>query len=282
MYKYTNMTIIFVTKTMMYFFILFFIFYLLYVLFKRFPENDGKTIITGKNTSSYIINMDKNKNRLNTITESYMNSDIKEIPFHRFPAIVGKNVNISEWLTQEAIQELKQVENKKYRNYHYQLTRGAIGCFLSHYTLAKQLLTDKRNDYYLNIEDDVTILSNGFQKIQEAVLNVPQDWDFVLFGFNRIVEKERVGNFIIPDGFWGTHAMLMNKSGAKKIIDEVDTQKIDGQIDAYMSRMVQQKKLNVYVYEQQLIIPIGNTSDIQVELRIKNNNNPFNFRGYIV
>ena len=76
--------------------------------------------------------------------------------------------------------------------------------------------------------------------------------------------------------------MLMNKSGAKKLVDEVDTKKIDGQIDAYMSRMVQQGKLNVYVYLQHLIVPIGNTSDIQVPLRIKNNNDPYNFRGYIV
>ena len=265
-----------------YLLIILFVFSLFYILIKRFPDDNGKTIITNKNTTTYIINMDKNKDRMDRITSAYMNSDIKEIPFHRFPAVVGKNVNINDWLIPEAIQELKQVENKKYRNYHYQLTRGAIGCFLSHYTLAKQLLTDKRNDYYLNLEDDVTIQKNGFQKIQEAILNVPEDWDFVLFGYNRLVKKEVIGNFILPSGFWGTHAMLMNKSGAKKLVDEVDTKKIDGQIDAYMSRMVQQGKLNVYVYLQHLIVPVGNTSDIQVPLRIKNNNNPYNFRGYIV
>ena len=57
--------------------------------------------------------MDKNKDRMDRITSAYMNSDIKEIPFHRFPAVVGKNVNINDWLIPEAIQELKQVENKK-------------------------------------------------------------------------------------------------------------------------------------------------------------------------
>jgi GR25 family glycosyltransferase involved in LPS biosynthesis len=271
-----------VFKMITYLFILLFVFYLLYILFQKFPDNNGKTLITGKNTSTYVINMDKNKNRLERITTAYMNSDIKEIPFHRFPAVVGKNVNIDEWLTPTAIQELKDVENKQHRNFHYQLTRGAIGCFLSHYTLAKQLMTDKRNDYYLNLEDDVTIQKDGFQKIQEAILNVPENWDFILFGYNRLVKKEQVGNFILPSGFWGTHAMLMNKSGAKKLVDEVDTQKMDGQIDAYMSRMVQQGKLVIYVYQQQLIVPVGNTSDIQVQLRIKNNTDPFNFHGYVV
>ena len=71
------------------------------------------------------------------------------------------------------------------------------------------------------------------------------------------------------------------RSGAKKLVDEVNITKIDGQIDAYMSRMVQQDKLNVYVYQHQLIVPIGNTSDIQIELRA-NTNDPFNFHGYTV
>jgi GR25 family glycosyltransferase involved in LPS biosynthesis len=173
------------------------------------------------------------------------------------------------------------VEKNKYRNFHYQLTRGGIGCFLSHYTLAKQLLSDKRNDYYLDLEDDVVIQKQGFKQIQEAILNVPSDWDFILFGYNRLVKKSQVGNFIQPSGFWGTHAMLFNRSGAKKLVDEVNITKIDGQIDAYMSRMVQQDKLNVYVYQHQLIVPIGNTSDIQIELRA-NTNDPFNFHGYTV
>ena len=145
------MTIMYIFKMTVYLLIILFVFSLFYILFKKFPDDNGKTIITNKNTTTYIINMDKNKDRMDRITSAYMNSDIKEIPFHRFPAVVGKNVNINDWLIPEAIQELKQVENKKYRNYHYQLTRGAIGCFLSHYTLAKQLLTDKRNDYYLNL-----------------------------------------------------------------------------------------------------------------------------------
>jgi len=261
------------------------VFYVVYLLYYHFPSNmDGKTLITKKNITSYIINMDKNKDRMKQVIKNYEKSDIKEIPYKRYPAVIGKNVDIHQWLTDEAIVELKQVENKKYRNYHYQLTRGAIGCFLSHYALAKQLLSDHQNDYYFNLEDDIYIENSGFKQIQEALVNVPPDWDFILFGYNRLLYSEIVNdNFARVTGFWGTHGMLMNKKGAKALVDEVDQNKIDGQIDAYMSRMAQQGKLVIYAYRH----PIFNTyidlvSDIQMPIKPKKDIDPFNFRGYTV
>jgi GR25 family glycosyltransferase involved in LPS biosynthesis len=176
------------------------------------------------------------------------------------------------------------VENKKYRNFHYQLTRGGIGCFLSHYSLAKQLLEDKKNDYYFNLEDDIYVAEEGFKKMGEATLNVNSDWDFILFGYNRLLYSEIINNdFARVTGFWGTHGMLMNKKGAKAFVDEVELSKIDGQIDAYMSRMAQQKKLNIYAYRYPVVYPYNNlVSDIQMPLKPRNDTNPFNFKGYVV
>jgi len=257
-------------------------FYLLFILFYHFPDNFDKTVVTSKNTTSYVINLDKNPERLEQIRQSYQSSDIREIPFKRFPAILGKNVDIDAWLTPEAIEELEQVEKKQYRNYHYQLTRGAIGCFLSHYTLAKQLLSDKRNNYYMIMEDDSVVHPQGFKEIQEAMVNCPPDWDIILFGFIRIIHPEPVGNFIKPGGFWGLHGYLINKSGAKKVVAETDKIKMDGQLDAFISRMIQQNKINVYAYKNQLFHQVGRTSDIQSGIRLREGINPFNYRGYIV
>lgn len=247
---------------------------------KSKPQSTG-----GPRIKAYIINMDKNKDRMKFTTENYEKSDMKIVPWKRFPAVIGKNVDINEWLTDEAIVELKQVENKKYRNYHYQLTRGGIGCFLSHYNLAKQLLADQTADYYLNLEDDIQIRKDGYKILQEALKNAPEDWDFILFGYIRLLYSDiKNDNFALVSGFWGCHGMLMNKKGAKALVDEVETTKIDGQIDAYMSRMTQQKKLVVYAYSDQ-IFHQSNTitiSDIQVPLNIRADTDPFNYRGYKV
>jgi GR25 family glycosyltransferase involved in LPS biosynthesis len=258
------------------------VFYVLIILLNHFPDHFDKTIITPKNTTAYVINLDKNPDRLEEFTKTYNQSDIHEIQLTRFPAIWGKNVNTEEWLSPEAIEELNQVERKGYRTYHYQLTRGAIGCFLSHYTLAKKLLEDKRNDYYIIMEDDIAINPKGFKEIQETLLNVPEDWDIILFGFLRIIHPEYVGNFIKPNGFWGTHGYLINKKGAKKFVDETNLNKIDGQVDAYFSRMIQQQKINIYAHKKHIFFPIGRTSNIQTGLRIREGIDPFNYKGYIV
>lgn len=251
----------------------------------NFPTNiDNKTLLTKKNTTTYIINMDKNKDRWKKVKESYEKSDIREIPYERFPAVIGKNINIQDWLTDDAIRELKQVENKKYRNYHYQLTRGAIGCFLSHYALTKRLLGDKKSDYYFNLEDDIRIFEKGFRQVQEAMVNIPDDWDIVLFGFNRLLYSDIIhDNFAKVTGFWGTHGMLWNKKGAKAFIEEVDQSRIDGQIDAYLSRMAQQGKIVIYAYRYPIFYTDPNElTDIQMPLKVRSDTDPFNFRGYIV
>ena len=238
---------------------------------------------SGPRITTYIINMDKNKDRLKSVTKNYEDSDMKIIPYKRFPAVIGKNVDIHEWLTDEAIVELKQVENKKYRNYHYQLTRGGIGCFLSHYTLAKQLLGDSTADYYLNLEDDIVISQNSYKIFQEALKTAPPDWDFILFGYIRLLYSDiENDNFARVSGCWGCHGMLMSKKGANALVDEVEENKIDGQIDAYMSRMIQQKKLVVYAYSDQIFFQNSNVSDIQIPLNPRGGTDPFNFRGYQV
>lgn len=258
------------------------IFYVLFMLYYHFPDNDGKTVINSKNTTTYVINLDRNPERLQHITKSYEASDIREIQLKRFPAVLGKNVDIQEWLTPEAIEELTRTEKKGYRTHHYQLTRGAIGCFLSHYTLAKQLLSDKRNDYYIILEDDSVIDPRGFKTIQEAMVNVPENWDMVLFGFVRIINPVSNGNFIQPSGFWGLHGYIINKKGAKTLVDEIANVRMDGQLDAYISRMIQQKKINVYAYKSPIIFQSSTVSTIQMGIRIRDEINPYDYKGYIV
>ena len=80
-------------------------------------------------------------------------------------------------------------------------------------------------------------------------------------------------------------AYIINKKGAKKIVDEVQREKIDGQIDAYLSRMIQQNKINIYITNTKLIekSPNSNITDIQYKLqRSLSKVNPYNYKGYIV
>jgi len=236
-------------------------------------------------TKVFYINLDKNVKRKNELIHYYNNSDLKIIPLNRFNAILGKTVDLDEWLTPDALMQIERTEKTKRRTHHYQLTKGAVGCFLSHYTLAKQLLTDKETDYYLILEDDIIFDKNILNDIKRNLSLVPTDWDILQLSTLRNVKYNVVGEFYTPSGFWGMQSYIINKRGAEKLVKEVKKHKIDGQIDAYLSRMIQQSKIKIYITKKRLffINENGMESDIQCKV-IKNspNDNPFYYKGYFV
>jgi GR25 family glycosyltransferase involved in LPS biosynthesis len=207
-----------------------------------------------------------------------------ELNMQRYSAIVGKDVYVNHWLTPYAIIELEQTELNNYRLYHYQLTMGAIGCFLSHYNLMKQLIDDTNHDYYFILEDDIVFSKNTFHTVKQSIINAPTDFDMLLFGYIRTVKNTNYSNtdFIKLNSFWGTQGYVISKKGAIKFVNEVDANKIDSQIDAFLSRMIQQNKINIYAYKTPIIRTFQSISDIQSPLLIQPNINPYLFRGFIV
>ena len=242
----------------------------------KFPEK----------TKLFYINLDKNDIRKDQLLNSYNDTDMKNILLTRFPAILGKKVELKKWLTPDALIQIKETEETNTRTHHYQLTRGAVGCFLSHYTLCKQLTEDPDADYYLIFEDDIIFNRNLSRNLNNYLSLAPSDWDIIqLYTHRKTAEFKTVGQFYKPQGFWGTQGYIINKKGAQKLVNEVVKNKIDGQIDAYLSRMIQQDKINLYITKQRLVglnLNIRDT-DIQCKIARKNiNDNPFNYKGYLV
>ena len=229
---------------------------------------------------SYVINMDKDNERYDNFMNSYMNSDVSKKPILRFSGVVGKTEKPDNFLTTESLNELKKIEKRGYRTYHHSLTRGGLGCFLSHSNLAKQLLSDTTNDAYLIFEDDTTILPFTYNKITDALNNLPDDWDMVLFYTIRAVGRKSNNYFNKLKSFWGMNCYIINKKGAKKIIDEVKLNKIDGQIDCYLSRMIQQDKLNVYSSKIHYVSCNSKDTNIQTLLKPIKGIDPYDFKGY--
>jgi GR25 family glycosyltransferase involved in LPS biosynthesis len=195
-------------------------------------------------------------------------------------AKIGKTIDPEKWLTKDALDELYAVERNGYRTGHYQLTRGGIGCYLSHYYLAKKLLEDTTTDAYLILEDDIKLLPTIYDKIINLLKIAPKDWDLILFYLFYYHGEDVDANFKRPYGFYGMQCYIINKSGAKKFVDETDNAKIDGQVDSYLSRMSQQKKLNLYVSTVFMIE--NNSTDTNIQMNLIENENSHDFRGYNV
>jgi len=258
-------------------------------------EDDGIIEINNSNDSDvlnkkykyvprkiFVVNLDKSKERYYSFQNEYAKTGLVHIPFTRFSAIDGSKIIPQEHLTDTALEELKIVEKNKYRTHHYQLTRGGIGCFLSHLELAKKLLNDKENDYYLVFEDDVELEIQCATLINDAIKNVPSNWDMLLLSTIRLTSENKNKKYISPHGFWGMACYVINKKGAKKLVDEVSRNKIDGQIDSYLSVMQQQGKIQIYAYHTDVVKLKDYKTNIQMKLIRAKERNPFMYKGYFV
>lgn len=232
------------------------------------------------NLQIHVINMDKDKERYNSFMKNYNNSDMSKKTILRFPGVVGKNEKPVKWLTLDSLNDLKDIEKRGYRTHHHSLTRGGLGCFLSHYSLATKLLNDDTNDAYLIFEDDTTVFPFTYNKIKESLNYISDDWDIILFYTIRAVGRPTNKYFNRLKSFWGMNSYIINKKGAKKIIDEVKENKIDGQIDCYLSRMIQKDKLNIYSSKNHYVSCNSKDTNIQALLKPVKGIDPYDFKGY--
>ena len=230
----------------------------------------------------YVINMDKDKERYQKLLKHYKNSDLTTLPINRYEAIVGKKVPPETWLSKDALTELQLIEKNGFRTHHHSVTRGGLGCFLSHYNLAKQLVNDPSVNGYLIFEDDTTMLPTTYNQRLTSLEEAPQDWDMLLFYTIRAVGRSENESFNKLKSFWGMNCYILSKHGAKKFVDEVNETKIDGQVDCYLSRMIQQKKMNIYSTKTHFVSSNSTDTNIQTLLKPHQNIDPYDYKGYRV
>lgn len=230
----------------------------------------------------FVINMDKDKERYQKILKHYKNSDLTTLPINRYEAVVGKKVSPETWLSKDALTDLQLIEKNGFRTHHHSVTRGGLGCFLSHYNLAKQLINDPSVEGYLIFEDDTTMLPSTYSQITNSLENAPKDWDMLLFYTIRAVGRSKNENFNKLKSFWGMNCYILSKNGAKKFVKEVDETKIDGQVDCYLSRMIQQKKMNIYSSKTHFVSSNSTDTNIQTLLKPQQNIDPYDYKGYRV
>jgi GR25 family glycosyltransferase involved in LPS biosynthesis len=155
----------------------------------------------------------------------------------------------------------------------------------------RRLVEDEAQDYYLVMEDDIYFLPDSKALMTASLRQAPANWDVICGVYHRAEDEDvhaesRGGKapFAKVGGFWGLGGYVVSRDGAAKILREVEARKIDGQIDAYMSRMAQQGKLDVYAAKKQWFrIEPGGASNIQTHRVVPlSGQDPFEFDGFKV
>jgi GR25 family glycosyltransferase involved in LPS biosynthesis len=174
----------------------------------------------------YIINLEKNVDRMNNITKIMNKYNLK---FKRFNAIYGKTLSNNE---------IKNVIDPICSN--MLCSNGMIGCALSHIKLWRQLLNDNTTDRYLILEDDngdinINKLTNLLNYIDKEKLEYHMiNLNSITYGGKIIKNKTKIGNnlylgnSLIP---LGASSYIINKKGAQILINNIDKHKVKTHID---------------------------------------------------
>lgn len=225
------------------------------------------TLLVYKNTDQvnhiYLINLKRRPDRLKEFLQCYNECGLTQKKLTKFNAVDGTLLDIKTVpLTSLAILELKQLETIGFRYKHYQLTKGAIGCFMSHVKVWEHILSSDKNSALI-FEDDARPPPNFKKMVNKTMMNIPNDWDIVLFG-KHCYECEDKGEYVRVKKFILLHSYMISKRGILKIFNENNIFPISQQLDAYLSEI--SDIINIYASKNNMVSQASSRTDIQAPI----------------
>ena len=212
-----------------------------------------------------VVNLERRLDRKENIMKKLKDNNIDLYEFVK--AVDGK--------TLQPTLELKEL----FKGNDFGNRQGVIGCALSHYKLWKQLLEDKNNEFYIILEDDLTLCKDFNQKLESIKSEFSQK-ELIFLGYSMF-EKERhkvkdiynseesginiqtLNKNLYIGGFF---SYTINKSGAQFLVDYINDNGIKHGID-YLIKI---SDINAYECVPQLIFSEWNEDGKKIDTDIQN------------
>jgi hypothetical protein len=162
-----------------------------------------------QNFDVYVINLDKDVERLKQIT-NYLD----QTNFKRIPGIYGEHENFEN-------------NSDIFYTSRYFVPKSALGCTLSHRLAIKTFLEQSDKPYVVILEDDAEPTTNAYMdKIEESIRNAPQDWDIIKIDYSP---RYNIGSYNKIPSLLFT-AYIINKNSAEKILKKTSYYYLDIEI----------------------------------------------------
>ena len=202
-----------------------------------------------------------------------MNTDTYIISLNRPDKLIEytRNFNLNPiWMEGVNGKKITQEEIEKHNSKMWSAIgpKGAIGCGMSH-LLCWQEIANSDKDYSLILEDDVYFSDDFEEQFTNAIDNVPSDFDVLYVGcyacqkdslqsklFSLVGRKNRmykdVNDYIeVPKISLATHAYVVSKKGARKLIELLDGN-ISFHIDHEIQVLSRKNKIKVYAIKKKI------------------------------
>ncbi len=215
----------------------------------------------------YVINLKRNTKRLQEFKQMYDYSDMSNMNINIIEAVDGKSLQKDElnlYIVPELLDALYYIDKTGEKPESDYLTRGMIGCYLSHLNIYKDFVKSDK-EFAMILEDDAVFNTPYiYQTILDYMNIVPDDWDIILLGYINIFDKKNMSEKCDKIyRFWGTQGYIISKKGAQKMLDHISIP-LKNQIDHDMGVLAQEKKLNIYAPVYSHISQQGDTTDVQI------------------
>ena len=188
----------------------------------------------------YVINLKKDTEKLKRIKKRLKDADLlkKTIVFE---AIYGKELDKSFY--QE--NNIQIYNDWRDPNSSRPITKGEIGCALSHYFIWQKIVEEKQ-DNVLIIEDDADFNQNLESFVEK--LDVPRNYDLLYFGRKNFDNNEEQCNkdIVKPNFSYWTVGYMLSYIGARKLMESGYDQKIIP-VDEFLPIMYE--KSNILKYQ---------------------------------
>ena len=162
--------------------------------------------------------------------------------------------------------------------------KGVIGCALSHINIWKQLLEDKEHEFYMILEDDISFIDDKFKerlnlandamKSNELMFLSYSMFDKVRNRYSEIynlsldkIQKQTYNPYRRDLYVGGTFMYSINKTGARKILNYIESHGVKHGID-YVIKII--PDLKIYETVPQLCTAIWNENGKEIDSDIQN------------
>ena len=220
----------------------------------------------------YLINLDQAKKRRAHFKTQFEQTDLTHMSPIRVSAVDGKTVDLTSVVSKRAYKEIMAAEKTGFRERHYQLSRGAVGAYLSHLSCWQSLIKSDAKACII-FEDDALIYPNIGAYMSS--IRVPDDWDILLLGYECLVcQKDiRLTRVHKVKKFFGLHGYMIRKEAVSKIMSSPRISPMRKQIDTVLSDMAIKGELNIYASVKKLVEQNNAEFGTQIQLPIHIENN---------
>jgi SAM-dependent methyltransferase len=176
----------------------------------------------------WIVNLDRRPDRLAHATSQLARINVTNP--HRFQAFDGSRLRLQscrpDWVT-----------------------KGAVGCYLSHLALLKQ--AQARRQPCVIVEDDLLLSDDFSEQLDLFLAAVPESWDVLLLSAGEHCQPPKIlgPNHVRLVGTWGTTMAVLRLPAIDRLLQEADG--LDRPIDDFYIRMMQE--LEFYAPSRKLV-----------------------------